>query len=211
MVRNLVPQKTVSTDWRDERVIVAEEEFDSVVSKAMHLVTALQGTDETAITSKKQQAIDGVDHLLNYDLQRSKLVEKRLEETDAALEAKSIELAEALSTAKVSLDECKEQIKTQFEEGKNNKVPDMIKKLGERARLEDWVKRIEKAIVERDTAKAAAASAKQQSEEIRLSIHHFIHKLQHLVQATENLSSLKSKRKREGETSSKKVAKESKE
>ena len=187
MVRNVVPKKTVSVDWRDERVIVAEDEFDSVVSKAMNLITAMQGTDKAITSAKKEEVLKGMDNLFSYELNRSKLVESRLNETDKKLEVKSEELVRKLKEAKESLEECKNEIKRQDEERKSNKVPDMMKKLGERARLEDWDKRIEKAVADRDTIKASAASAKAQSEELRLTIHHFLHKLAHLTQTTENL------------------------
>eukprot|EP01063_Lacrimia_lanifica_P015414 TRINITY_DN22186_c0_g1_i1.p2 TRINITY_DN22186_c0_g1~~TRINITY_DN22186_c0_g1_i1.p2 ORF type:complete len:232 (+),score=109.85 TRINITY_DN22186_c0_g1_i1:64-696(+) len=206
MAPHAVPVAAVVSDWKDERVIVPDDDLDAMCGGLTALINALEGGE--GVAEAKAKAAESWAVMEELDYGKAALVEARMEGYENALEARKA--ATDAEFAKVAEELAGLEPRLAAETALWEEVaglPALLKKHSERADFALLDARVEKARKENHSAEQLHAQSKAQAEELRASYHLLLHKLSHLSSAAERLSASDNKRRRDDAPSAQPPAK----
>eukprot|EP01065_Artemidia_motanka_P004017 TRINITY_DN11941_c1_g1_i2.p1 TRINITY_DN11941_c1_g1~~TRINITY_DN11941_c1_g1_i2.p1 ORF type:complete len:216 (+),score=92.19 TRINITY_DN11941_c1_g1_i2:94-741(+) len=187
-----VPLAKTVQDWKDARVVMADEDFDDVVRQCFAAIDAKAKGDEK---DGVQQSIDALKDLSGWkDAARVRLMESALTDRDGIVTGRVAAAQgriEAANAAMAGLTAEAEQLSKEWEEVKE--VPALCKQLEGSISAPDWAKRMDRCLEQHSDAKAALRASNSEADEVRCAFHFILHKLAHTVTLSEKLHALAQK------------------
>ncbi|KAJ9450184.1 hypothetical protein DIPPA_20894 [Diplonema papillatum] len=181
------PTASVVADWRDERVVVAEDDVEVLVKKVFEALNYIE-LDKTGaeLTDLKHDVSQALESMECIDLGKAELVERRIDDAHAELDRQQKEADAAVKAAR-EVDFTLKMAEQEADWAEVKELPAMLAKRSGFADLQSWQRTIEKAEKQRDEVGAQATAARLQAEDLRTLFHYLLHKVSHVASSTERL------------------------
>eukprot|EP00754_Rhynchopus_humris_P036918 Rhum_TRINITY_DN19011_c0_g1::Rhum_TRINITY_DN19011_c0_g1_i1::g.169037::m.169037 len=173
------------SDWREERCVAAEEGLEASLEAATRLLAAMEsGKDVEAAMADVEEAV-ATD--LDADVARAALMERRLRNIEADLDARqaAADSAEAEATAALRvMDEKNRLLAAEWEELKD--LPKMLE--DKPGSLGHWRQKLETSEKLNADLLAQTTQSKNLANDLRTSYHYLLHKLHNVAETSYRLS-----------------------
>eukprot|EP01064_Diplonema_japonicum_P026568 TRINITY_DN38028_c0_g1_i1.p1 TRINITY_DN38028_c0_g1~~TRINITY_DN38028_c0_g1_i1.p1 ORF type:complete len:224 (+),score=66.46 TRINITY_DN38028_c0_g1_i1:51-674(+) len=195
-----VPLKSTITDWKDERVVLGEEDLEQAVGKIFELIELTEQGKKEEKEAVKEEIRSGMDKLKEVDLGRALLLAAKLDKTENEVTASMEESEGAMEAVRKSLELQKEKLATCDAEWEEvGTLPKLLVKLDDLADLSTWKRKIDKAATQRNDIAAQAQQASAQVAELRTTFHYLLNKVAYISSTAERLSTSDSRKRRREE------------
>ena len=173
-------------NWKDERCVAAEGDFDDATGQVFALLRAMEAGE--GVETARAEVVTAVGLGYEADLLRMQLLGRRLESTEAELAGRSGEAAakmQALETTLAELASISTALDTEW--AQLRELPVLLEQHNKCASLAKWRSKLSDDKQANADSVFKLAEATAMAEQLRTSYHFLLHKLSHVATASERL------------------------
>eukprot|EP01059_Diplonema_ambulator_P000032 TRINITY_DN10020_c0_g2_i1.p1 TRINITY_DN10020_c0_g2~~TRINITY_DN10020_c0_g2_i1.p1 ORF type:complete len:204 (+),score=92.18 TRINITY_DN10020_c0_g2_i1:34-645(+) len=192
-----VSLKSTITDWKDERVVLGEDEFDSLIGRMFEVIDKLEKGEE----GRKDVLQEEMKALEEVDLGRAGLLDAKLKGTEAAIDERISKLGKEEEDIKRMMQAQEANLAESDKHWEEvGQLPELLKKLGGLVDLATWKRKIDKAEHQKNEVAEQAELARKEVADLRTTFHFLLHKVAYVSSVAERLSNVDSRKRRREET-----------